>query len=113
MDPVHERSRPGFIGMHDCIHSRSFHGCDLPTSVSLNFPTDCDGSALWRVTVLQVSVAGAGSNDRCYCLPSLLIPILRLSISLNCGTAAERAVFASGRCAAVGVSAAVLGPAHG
>ena len=35
MDPTHERQRPGFIGMYDCIHSRSFHGCELPTSVLL------------------------------------------------------------------------------
>ena len=35
MDPTHECKRHGFIGMYDCIHSRSFHGCELPTSVSL------------------------------------------------------------------------------
>ncbi len=31
MDPTNESKRHGFIGMYDCIHSRSFHGCDLPT----------------------------------------------------------------------------------
>jgi hypothetical protein len=35
MDPNNERQRHGFIGMYDAIHSRSFHGCDLPTSVCL------------------------------------------------------------------------------
>lgn len=35
MDPANERQRQGFIGMYDSVHSRSFHGCDLPTSVSL------------------------------------------------------------------------------
>jgi hypothetical protein len=33
MDPLSESNRLGFIGMFDCMHSRSFHGLDLPTSV--------------------------------------------------------------------------------
>jgi hypothetical protein len=33
MDPRNECQRHGFIGMYDSVHSRSFHGCDLPTLV--------------------------------------------------------------------------------
>ena len=40
MDPTNERQRHGFIGMYDSLHSRSFHGCDLPTSVCLIFEPD-------------------------------------------------------------------------
>jgi hypothetical protein len=40
MDPTNERQRHGFIGMYDSLHSRSFHGCDLPTLVCLIFKPD-------------------------------------------------------------------------
>jgi hypothetical protein len=52
MDPVHERSRQGFIGMFDCIHSRSFHGCDLPTAVSSDIAATIAATAAQQLNVM-------------------------------------------------------------